>query len=110
MSTSSNGGGSVRLSRREMEVARLVAEGLTNREIAMRLFVSERTVDGHLEHVREKLSVNTRAQVATWVTHHADEPPVAAAPPVPPPAKATPWPRRISRRWLYGSELSFSLR
>jgi DNA-binding CsgD family transcriptional regulator/sugar lactone lactonase YvrE len=60
-------GGPARLSRRELEVARLVAEGLTNREIAKRLFISERTVDGHLEHVREKLGVNTRAQVAAWV-------------------------------------------
>jgi DNA-binding CsgD family transcriptional regulator/sugar lactone lactonase YvrE len=58
----------LRLSRREMEVARLVADGLTNRDIAARLFISERTVDGHLEHVREKLAVNTRAQIATWVT------------------------------------------
>jgi DNA-binding CsgD family transcriptional regulator/sugar lactone lactonase YvrE len=58
----------VRLSRREMEIARLVADGLTNRDIAARLFISERTVDGHLEHVREKLAVNTRAQIATWVT------------------------------------------
>jgi DNA-binding CsgD family transcriptional regulator/DNA-binding beta-propeller fold protein YncE len=57
----------VKLSRRELEVARLVAEGLTNRDIAARLFVSERTVDGHLEHVREKLGVNSRAQVAAWV-------------------------------------------
>ncbi len=63
--------GTVRLSRREMEVARLVAEGLTNRDIAARLFISERTVDGHLEHVREKLAVNTRAQIATWVTRQA---------------------------------------
>jgi DNA-binding CsgD family transcriptional regulator/sugar lactone lactonase YvrE len=98
MSASADGGGPVRLSRREIEVARLVAEGLTNREIATRLFLSERTVDGHLEHVREKLGVNTRAQIATWVTRHADEPP-AAAPPAPAPGKTAPWPRRISRRW-----------
>jgi ABC-type branched-subunit amino acid transport system substrate-binding protein len=44
-----------------------VVEGLTNREIALRLFLSERTVDGHLEHVREKLGVNTRAQIAAWI-------------------------------------------
>jgi len=94
LSTSSDGGGPVRLSRREMEVARLVAEGMTNREIATRLFLSERTVDGHLEHVREKLGVNTRAQVATWVTRHADEPPAPVAP-----AAAPARPRRISRRW-----------
>jgi trimeric autotransporter adhesin len=81
-----------------MEVARLVAEGLTNREIAKRLFLSERTVDGHLEHVREKLGVNSRAQVAAWVTRHADEP-IAAAPPAPAPAKTVSRPRRLSRRW-----------
>jgi len=54
-----------------MEIARLVAEGLTNRDIAARLFISERTVDGHLEHVREKLGVNTRAQIATWIAGQA---------------------------------------
>ena len=57
----------VRLSRREFEVAGLVAEGLTNREIANRLFISERTVDGHLEHVRQKLGVSSRAQIAAWI-------------------------------------------
>jgi DNA-binding CsgD family transcriptional regulator/DNA-binding beta-propeller fold protein YncE len=54
------------LSRREKDIVALVAEGLSNREIAERLFISERTVDSHLEHVREKLAVNTRAQVAAW--------------------------------------------
>ena len=68
----------VRLSPREREVADLVAEGLTNREIAKRLFLSERTVDGHLEHVREKLAVNTRAQIATWVVRQGTAAPVVA--------------------------------
>jgi sugar lactone lactonase YvrE len=45
----------------------MVAQGLTNREIAAKLFISERTADGHLEHIREKLGVNTRAQVSAWV-------------------------------------------
>ena len=54
------------LSRREHEVASLVAEGLTNRAIADRLFIAERTVDGHLENIREKLGVKSRAQVAAW--------------------------------------------
>ena len=69
-----------RLSRRELEVAALVAEGLTNREIGQRLFISERTVDGHLEHIRDKLDVNTRAQVAAWVVRRGSgsAPPASA--------------------------------
>ena len=55
-----------------------MAEGLTNRDIASRLFISERTVDGHLEHVREKLGVNTRAQIAAWIVRQG-----AAAGPTP---------------------------
>src|SRR5438445_276722 len=57
-----------RLSRREMEVARLVAEGLSDRQIASRLFISERTAEGHLQQIRNKLGLDTRAQVAVWVT------------------------------------------
>ena len=92
------GTGPAKLSRRELEIARLVAEGLTNREIAQRLFLSERTVDGHLEHVREKLGFNTRAQIATWVAREADAPP--AAPPVAQPSPAGVRGRaRISKRW-----------
>jgi DNA-binding CsgD family transcriptional regulator/sugar lactone lactonase YvrE len=64
------------LSRREQEIAALVAQGLTNRAIAERLFISERTVDGHLEHVREKLGVTSRAQVAAW---YVAQPPAGAA-------------------------------
>ena len=75
--------GAVRLSPRELEIAKLVAEGLTNREIGARLFISERTVDGHLEHVREKLAVNTRAQVAAWVVREGDAAAVSIAAPVP---------------------------
>jgi DNA-binding CsgD family transcriptional regulator len=70
----------IQLSRRELEVAGLVAQGLTNREIAKRLFISERTIDGHLEHVREKLGVNTRAQVAAWVVRQEANGAAAAAP------------------------------
>jgi DNA-binding CsgD family transcriptional regulator len=83
------------LSRREMEVAGLVAEGLTNRAIAERMFISERTVDGHLEHIREKLGVSSRAQVATW--YIAQPPPSAAIPGAP----AKQLPRLGNRgRWL----------
>jgi DNA-binding CsgD family transcriptional regulator/sugar lactone lactonase YvrE len=79
MCASPSEGAPVRLSRRESEVAGLVAQGLTNREIATKLFLSERTVDGHLEHVREKLGVNTRAQIAAWVVRQ-DAIGVATAP------------------------------
>lgn len=56
------------LSRRELEVAGLVAEGLSNREIAARLFVSQRTVDSHLDHIFTKLSIKSRTQLAMWLT------------------------------------------
>jgi predicted ATPase/DNA-binding CsgD family transcriptional regulator len=55
------------LTRREKEVAELVAEGLGNREIAERLYLSKRTVDSHLEHIFTKLGFTSRAQVAVWV-------------------------------------------
>jgi DNA-binding CsgD family transcriptional regulator len=54
------------LSQRERDVALLTAEGLTNREIAGRLSISERTVETHLLHIRTKLDLRTRAQVAAW--------------------------------------------
>lgn len=55
------------LTRREREVANLVAEGLTNREIATRLFISERTAESHVERIRGKLGFHSRAQIAAWV-------------------------------------------
>jgi non-specific serine/threonine protein kinase len=55
------------LTRREYEVAGLVAKGLSNREIAASLVVSPRTVDGHVEHILAKLGFTSRAQVAAWV-------------------------------------------
>lgn len=54
------------LTKREREVAAYVAEGLTNRDIADRLVISDRTVETHVEHIRNKLGVRSRAQVATW--------------------------------------------
>ncbi|HXM55276.1 MAG TPA: LuxR C-terminal-related transcriptional regulator [Candidatus Dormibacteraeota bacterium] len=55
------------LSRREREVAVLVAQGMTNRQIADRLVIAERTVEGHLERIRGKLGLHTRTQIAVWV-------------------------------------------
>jgi DNA-binding CsgD family transcriptional regulator/DNA-binding beta-propeller fold protein YncE len=56
------------LTRREREVAILVGQGLTNREIATRLFISERTAESHVEQIRGKLGFHSRVQIATWVT------------------------------------------
>ena len=55
-----------KLSRREREVASLVAEGLTSREIGKRLFISERTAEGHIEQIRAKLGFHSRAEIAAW--------------------------------------------
>lgn len=55
---------SITLTRRESEVARLVARGMSNREIAESLFVSPRTVETHVEHILAKLGLRSRGQVA----------------------------------------------
>jgi DNA-binding CsgD family transcriptional regulator/tetratricopeptide (TPR) repeat protein len=62
---------SVALTRREREVANLVAEGLPNREIADKLFISERTAEYHVEQVRNKLGFHSRTQIAAWITEQA---------------------------------------
>jgi len=55
------------LTPREQEVADLVAQGLTNKAIADQLVISQRTVQGHVEHVLAKLGFNSRTQIAAWV-------------------------------------------
>jgi DNA-binding NarL/FixJ family response regulator len=55
------------LSAREQEIAALVADGLTNREIGARLFLSEKTIETHLTRVFQKLGLRSRAQVAAAV-------------------------------------------
>ncbi|TPX01001.1 helix-turn-helix transcriptional regulator, partial [Schumannella luteola] len=54
------------LTPRQQEVAGLVAEGLTNREIAARLGIEERSAEGHVERIRLRLGVRSRAQIAAW--------------------------------------------
>lgn len=61
------------LSAREDEVARLVAEGLTNKEIGQRLFISERTAQNHVQHILTKLDFTSRAQIAAWVSARRSE-------------------------------------
>jgi predicted ATPase len=55
------------LTPRKLEIARLVAEGLADREIAERLSISERTVGAHLGQIRTQLGFRNRAQIAAWV-------------------------------------------
>ena len=54
------------LTRREREVAALVARGLTDRQIAAELVITEGTVGVHLEHIFSKLGIRSRAQLAVW--------------------------------------------
>ena len=56
------------LRQRETDVARLVADGLSNKEIGARLFISERTVESHVRSIMNKLGFNSRAQIAGWMT------------------------------------------
>jgi DNA-binding NarL/FixJ family response regulator len=55
------------LSRRELEVAKLVAHGLTNREVAETLVISERTADAHVANILGKLHLRGRAQIGAWI-------------------------------------------
>ena len=58
------------LSPREREVAALLATGLSNRQIAQRLVVTERTVGAHVEHILDKLGFASRHQVGAWADEH----------------------------------------
>ena len=58
------------LSKRELEVVRLISTGMTNREIATKLFIAERTAEGHVERIRNKLDVRSRTEVAIWAARH----------------------------------------
>jgi non-specific serine/threonine protein kinase len=61
------GGPPASLTRREREIAVLVATGLTNREIAGQLYLSVRTVEVHVDHILSKLGFRTRTQLAAWI-------------------------------------------
>jgi DNA-binding CsgD family transcriptional regulator len=64
----SEGGATHALTGREREVARLLAAGRSNREIADMLVITEGTVEVHVKHILSKLSLRSRAQVAAWAT------------------------------------------
>ena len=61
------GGLTARLTRREREIAVLVASGLSNREIGSRLFISKRTVDAHVDHIFGKLEISSRIQLTVML-------------------------------------------
>jgi DNA-binding CsgD family transcriptional regulator/sugar lactone lactonase YvrE len=96
----------IRLSRREREIADLVALGLTNREIGERLFISERTAEGHIQQIRNKLGFNSRTQIAAWSVEHKVVGPANAL--IQPPSVARPgirrpqlsFPKLTQARWL----------
>ncbi|MFE0133127.1 response regulator transcription factor [Streptomyces sp. NPDC059037] len=59
-----NGGGGGELTPREREVAALVAQGFSNREVAERLVISKRTAHTHVEHILTKVDVTSRTEIA----------------------------------------------
>lgn len=61
------------LTKRERQVAKLIAEGLTNKAIAARLVISQRTAQGHVEHILTKLGFTSRAQIAVWTSEHCGD-------------------------------------
>jgi DNA-binding CsgD family transcriptional regulator len=60
--------GQVGLTPRELQIADLVADGLSNREIAAKMVIAQRTAEGHVEHILAKLGFTSRVQIAAWVT------------------------------------------
>ncbi len=63
------------LTRREFEIASMVAAGMTNRQISEKLFIAERTAEGHVERIRNKLGFRSRSQIAAWAAEMRIKPP-----------------------------------
>lgn len=61
------------LTPRQTEIAALVSEGLTNRDIAARLGIQERSAEGHVERILVRLGIRSRAQIATWYAEHREK-------------------------------------
>ena len=61
------------LTRRERQVADLIAQGLSNKDIAARLVISQRTAESHVEHILTKLGFTSRAHVAVWVAQSKEQ-------------------------------------
>ena len=60
------------LSRREQQVAALVSQGLSNKDIAQRLVLSSRTVESHIERIMNRLGMASRTEIAAWVVRNPD--------------------------------------
>ncbi len=58
------------LTGREREITMLIAQGMTNRDIATELFLSKRTVETHASHILSKLGLSSRAQIIRWALDH----------------------------------------
>ena len=58
------------LTHRQREVAALIGQGLTNRQIAERLVITERAAAAHVERILDKLGVGSRSQIAVWASEH----------------------------------------
>jgi non-specific serine/threonine protein kinase len=74
-----SGGNQPQLTRREQDVAVLVARGLSNTQIAATLVISARTVEKHVQHIMDKLGFHTRAPIAAWSATRSQAPPGAVA-------------------------------
>ncbi|WP_280345486.1 protein kinase domain-containing protein [Nocardia abscessus] len=66
-------GKSAKLTKRERQVAELVARGLSNKQIAAELVISQRTAQGHVEHILTKLGFTSRAQIAAWIVKETEQ-------------------------------------
>jgi non-specific serine/threonine protein kinase len=60
------------LTRRERQVATLITQGMSNKDIAATLVISQRTAESHVEHILTKLGFSSRAQIATWMAGQQD--------------------------------------
>jgi DNA-binding NarL/FixJ family response regulator len=66
------------LTKRELEIARLVASGLRNAEVAGQLYLAEKTVAAHLSNIYGKLEVRSRVQLASWLKQNDEDATVAS--------------------------------